>query len=102
VAQARWRGRHRLQRLRHLVPLGVVATVIGLVEGNECRRRHPFGGFGFARLALGQLLGTLTLGATVAAVVLPWAQPLLPTAVILAGLAGVTTYLLAAGKPLMH
>ena len=102
VAQARWLGRHRLQRLRSLAPLGVIAVVIGGVEGSERRRRHPFGGFGFARLALGQLLGTLTLGATVAAVVLPWPQPLLPTAATLAGLAGMTTYLLAAGKPLMH
>jgi hypothetical protein len=102
VAQARWLGRHRLQRLRRLAPLGVIAVVIGGVEGSERRRRHPFGGFGFARLALGQFLGTLTLGATVAAVVLPWPQLLLPTAVMLAGLAGMSAALLAAGKPLMH
>jgi hypothetical protein len=102
VEQARWLGCHRLARLRSLAPLGAVAVMMGGVEGSERRRRHLFGGFGFARLALGQLLGTLTLGATVAAVVLPWPQPLLPTAATLAGLAGVTMYLLAAGKPLMH
>jgi hypothetical protein len=102
VAQARWLWHHRLQRLRRLALLSAVAVVIGGMEGGERRRRHPFGGFGFARLALGQLLGTLTLGASVAAVVLPWPQPLLPTAATLAGLAGFTMYLLAAGKPLMH
>ena len=35
VAQARWLGRHRLQRLRSLAPLVVIAVVIGGVEGSE-------------------------------------------------------------------
>jgi hypothetical protein len=102
VGQAQWLVTHRVRRGHGMVPLGVVAGIIGAVEGWEQRRRHPFGGFGFARLALGQLLGTLALGATVASVVLPWALPLVLTAATLAGLMGLTTYLLAAGKPLMH
>jgi hypothetical protein len=102
VGQARWLVTHRLARGRGMLPLGGVAGVMGAVEGWERRRRHPFGGFGFARLALGQLLGTLALGAMVGALVLPWPLPLLPTAATLAGLVGLTAYLLAAGKPLMH
>jgi hypothetical protein len=85
-----------------MAPLGLVTVVIGAVEGGERRRRHPFGGFGFARFALGQLLGTLTLGATVGAVVFPWPLPLVPTAATVASLAGLTAYLIAAGKPLMY
>jgi hypothetical protein len=102
VAQARWLVTHRLQRLRGMALLGGVACLLGAVEGSERRRHHPFGGFGFARLALGQLLGTLALGAMVAAVVVPWPLPLVPTAAVLASLVGLTAYLLAAGKPLMH
>ena len=102
VGQARWLVTHRVRRGRGMVPLGIVAGIIGAVEGWEQRRRHPFGGFGFARLAMGQLLGTLALGAAVASVVLPWSLPLISTASILAGLLGLTAYLLAAGKPLMH
>jgi hypothetical protein len=89
-------------RGRGMVPLGVVAGVMGAVEGWEQRRRHLFGGFGFARLALGQLLGMVALGATAASVVVPWPLPLVPTAASLAGGVGLTTYFLAAGKPLMH
>ena len=102
VGQAQWLVMHRMRRGRGMMPLGIVAGVIGAVEGWEQRRRHPFGGFGFARLALGQLLGTLALGATVASVVLPWSLPLVATAATLAVLLGLTAYLLAAGKPLMH
>jgi hypothetical protein len=76
--------------------------VIGVVEGGAWRRRHPFGGFGFVRLALGHVLGVGLLGAVAASLVLPVPLPEIPMAAALAGGVGVTTYLLAAGRPLAH
>ena len=102
LAQAQWLGQHRLRRLWGWVELTGVAGVIGAVEGAAWRRRHPFGGFGFVRLALGHVLGVGLLGAVAASLVLPVPLPEMPVAAGLAGGVGVTTYLLAAGRPLAH
>ena len=79
-----------------------MAGVIGLVEGSGWRRRHPFGGFGFVRLALGHVLGVGLLGALGASLVVPVPLPEVPGAAVLAGIVGLTAYLLAAGRPLAH
>ena len=102
LAQAPWLVQHRLRRLRSWGELSAVAGVIGLVEGAAWRRRHPFGGFGFVRLALGHLLGVGLLGALGASLVVPVPLPEVPGAAALAGGVGLTTYLLAAGRPLAH
>ena len=102
LAQAQWLVQHRLRRLQGWVELSAVAGVIGLVEGTAWRRRHPFGGFGFVRLALGHVLGVGLLGALGASLVVPVPLPEVPVAAALAGGVGLTTYLLAAGRPLAH
>ena len=102
LAQAQWLGQHRLRRLQGWAELSAVAGVIGAVEGAAWRRRHPFGGFGFVRLALGHVLGVGLLGAVAASLVAPVPLPEIPVAAALAGGVGVTTYLLAAGRPLAH
>jgi hypothetical protein len=102
LAQAQWLGQHRLRRLQGWVELSAVAGVIGLVEGSGWRQRHSFGGFGFIRLALGQVLGVGLLGAVAASLVVPVPLPEMPVAAALAGGVGLTMYLLAAGWPLAH
>jgi hypothetical protein len=102
LAQAQWLLQHRLLRLQGWGELGTVAGMIGAVEGTAWRRRHPFGGFGFVRLALGHGLGVGLLGAVAASLVVPVPLPEIPVAAVLAGGAGLTTYLLAAGRPLAH
>jgi hypothetical protein len=102
LGQAQWLMQHRLRRLLGWGELSAVAGVIGLVEGSAWRRRHPFGGFGFVRLALGHVLGVGLLGAVAASLVGPVPLPEGPVAAGLAGGVGVTTYLLAAGRPLAH
>jgi hypothetical protein len=102
AAQAWWLVQYRLQRLRGMAALGALASIIGGVEGWERRRRHPFGGVGVMRLALGQLGATLTVGAAGALLLLPWPLPLVPAAAGLGLLVGLTLYLLAAGKPLIR
>jgi hypothetical protein len=102
LAQAQWLGQHRLRRLRGWAELSAVAGVIGAVEGAAWRRRHLFGGFGFVRLAVGHVLGVGLLGAVAASLVVPVPLPEGPVAAGLAGGMGVTTYLLAAGRPLAH
>jgi hypothetical protein len=82
--------------------LGTFAGVIGLVEGWERRRHHPFGGVGFVRLALGRLLGTLTVGAVAGYLLLPWPLPPVAAATGLGLVVGLTLYYLAAGKPLIR
>ena len=102
LAQAQWLGQHRLRRLQGWAELSAVAGVIGAVEGAVWRRRHPFGGFGFVRFAAGQVLGVGLLGAVAASLVVPVPLPAGPGAAALAGGVGLTTYLLAAGRPLAH
>jgi hypothetical protein len=102
LAQAQWLGQHRLRRLQGWTELSTVAGVIGAVEGAAWRRRHPFGGFGFVRLALGHVLGVGLLGALAASLMVPMPLPEVPVAAALAGGVGLTTYLLAAGRPLAH
>jgi hypothetical protein len=102
LAQAPWLVQHRRRRLQGWAELSAVAGVIGAVEGAGARRRHPFGGFGFVRLALGHVFGVGLLGAVAASLVLPVPLPEMPVAAALAGGVGLTTYLLAAGRPLAH
>jgi hypothetical protein len=102
VAQAQWLVQHRLRRLQGWAELSAVAGVIGVVEGARWRRHHPFGGFGFVRLALGHVLGVGLLGAVAASLVAAVPLPEGPVAAALAGGVGLTTYLLAAGRPLAH
>ena len=102
LAQAQWLVQHRLQRLQDWAELSAVAGVIGAVEGTAWRRRHPFGGLGFVRLALGHLLGVGLLGALAASLVVPLPLPEVPVAAACAGGVGLMTYLLAAGRPLAH
>jgi hypothetical protein len=102
LAQTQWLVQHRVHRLQGWAELSAVAGVIGAVEGAAWRRRHPFGGFGFVRLALGQVLGIGLLGAIAASLVVPVPLPEVPVAAVLAALGGLTTYLLAAGRPLAH
>jgi hypothetical protein len=102
LAQTQWLMQHRLRRLQGWGELSVVAGVIGAVEGAAWRRRHPFGGFGFVRLALGHVLGVGLGGAVVASLVVPVPLPEVPVAAVLAASVGLTTYLLAAGRPLAH
>jgi hypothetical protein len=102
LAQAQWLVQHRLQRLQSWAELSAGAGIIGAVEGAAWRRRHPFGGFGFVRLALGHVLGVGLLGAVAASLVVPMPLPEIPLAAALAGSVGLTTYLLAAGRPLAH
>ncbi|MND06569.1 hypothetical protein D3C83_280280 [compost metagenome] len=54
------------------------------------------------RLALGHVLGVGLLGAVAASLVVPVPLPEGPVAAALAGGVGLTTYLLAAGRPLAH
>jgi hypothetical protein len=102
LAQVQWLVQHRVHRLRSWVELSTVASMIGAIEGMAWRRRHPFGGFGFVRLALGHLLGVGLLGAMVASLVVPVPLLEVPVAAALAAGTGVTLYLLAAGRPLAH
>jgi hypothetical protein len=102
AAQGGWLVQHRLGRLQGMAALEAFAGVIGLVEGWERRRCHPFGGVGFVRLALGQLLGTLTVGAVAGYLLLPWPLPPVAAAAGLGLLVGLTLYYLAAGKPLIR
>jgi hypothetical protein len=102
LAQTQWLVQHRLRRLQGWAELSAVASVIGTVEGAACRRRHPFGGFGFVRLAMGHLLGVGLLGALAASLVVPLPLAEVPVAGALAASVGLTTYLLAAGRPLAH
>jgi hypothetical protein len=102
LAQTQWLIQHRVHRLQSWTELSAVAGVIGVVEGAAWRRRHPFGGFGFVRLALGHVLGVGLLGALGASLMVPVPLPEVPGAAALAGGVGLTTYLLAAGRPLAH
>jgi hypothetical protein len=102
LAQAQWLVQHRVRRVWRWAEISTLAGVIGVVEGAAWRRHHPFGGFGFVRLALGHLLGIGVLGALVASLVVPVPLPEVPVAAGLAGSVGLTSYLLAAGRPLAH
>jgi hypothetical protein len=102
LAQMPWLVQHRLRRLQGWAELSAVASVIGAVEGAAWRHRHPFGGFGFVRLALGHVLGVGLGGAVVASLIVPVPLPEMPVAAGLALGVGLTTYLLAAGRPLAH
>ena len=102
LAQAQWLVQHRVQRVRGWIEISALAGVIGAVEGAAWRRRHPFGGFGFVRLALGHLLGVGLLGTLGVSLVVPVPLPEVPVATAWAGGVGLTTYLLAAGRPLAH
>jgi len=102
VDQAVWLVTHRTQRLRALGPFGAVAAGIGLVEGWERRRRDPYRGVGFFHFALGQILLAGTLGGLVGYVLVPYPLPPIAIATLLAGLASLTLFCLAAGKPLIR
>lgn len=102
LAQTQWLGQHRRRRLQGWGEISAVAGVIGLVEGATWRRRHPFGDFGFVRLALGHVLGVGLLGAVAVSLVVPLPLPEGLVAAALALGVGLTTYLLAAGRPLAH
>ena len=80
LAQAQWLVQHRLRRLQGWAELSAVAGVIGAVEGAAWRRRHPFGGFGFVRLALGHVLGVGLGGAVAVSLVVPVPLPEGPVA----------------------
>jgi hypothetical protein len=102
LAQTQWLVQHRVHRLQGWAELSALAGVIGVVEGTAWRRHHPFGGFGFVRLALGHVLGVGLAGAVAASLVVPVPLPEVLVAAAFAASAGVTTYLLAAGRPLAH
>jgi hypothetical protein len=102
LAQTQWLVQHRLRHLQGWTELSAVTSVIGAVEGAAWRRRHLFGGFGFVRLVLGHLLGVGLFGALGASLVVPVPLPEVPVAAVVAGSVGLTTYLLAAGRPLAH
>lgn len=99
VDQVGWLVDHRVQRLRMLGGLVGLAASLGLLEGWEQRRRDPYGGVGFFHFALGQMLLAGTVGAVMGFVLLPWPLPPLAVAALLAGLACLTLFCLAAGKP---
>jgi hypothetical protein len=101
-AQALWLVQHRLTRLRGVVPLGGAAALIGLVEGAAWRQRHPWGGVSVMRLRLGHTGLALTGGSVLGSLVVPWPLPLLPCAVGLAGVLGMSLYGVAAGAPRWH
>ncbi len=101
-AQARWLIGHRLGGLSGMSVLGGLALVIGLVEGWERRRHNPFGGLGIARLAIGQILATVLVGAVVAYTVLPWPLSYVGASLALSGLLGVSASCVAAGLPRLH
>jgi len=102
VGGVQWLLTHRLGRLRRMLDLFGVAAGAGFLEGWDRRKRDPFGGFAFFRLALGHVLLVLTFGGLVAYLLLPWPVPAWGAGGGLSLLLLGATFHLAAGRPLLR
>jgi hypothetical protein len=99
VAQATWLSTHRLQRLRGMMGVGVVAGIMGIGEGMARRRADVLGGFLLRWWTTGVVGLALMPGMLGGYLLTPWPLAGWMVASGLALLVALVMYGLTAGRP---